>query len=246
MDTPGYDPVSMTGIVAGGANVLVFTTGRGSVFGCKPAPSHQGGDQHADVRAHDRRHGHQRRRDPRRRRRSRRSAGRSSRRSWRWRAARRRRASCNGVGEEEFAPWTHRADAVTRRGRDAGQVSRSIDPSHTISATIAVRVTGDPIRSSWSGPAARRSGWRRRSAGRWPPRSRRRAGRADCGHGPAAAGGPGGGASPACSPRSGGLACGRPGSWECCPNSAWCPRDGPPSRRGRAPADASAAWAAAC
>ncbi|HMP15419.1 MAG TPA: altronate dehydratase family protein [Gemmatales bacterium] len=39
MDTPGYDPVSMTGIVAGGANVLVFTTGRGSVFGCKPTPS---------------------------------------------------------------------------------------------------------------------------------------------------------------------------------------------------------------
>ena len=38
MDTPGYDPVCMTGIVAGGANVLVFTTGRGSVFGCKPAP----------------------------------------------------------------------------------------------------------------------------------------------------------------------------------------------------------------
>jgi altronate hydrolase len=39
MDTPGYDPVSMTGIVAGGANVGVFTTGRGSVFGCKPTPS---------------------------------------------------------------------------------------------------------------------------------------------------------------------------------------------------------------
>src|SRR6202000_1526592 len=39
MDTRGYDPLSMTGIVAGGANVLVFTTGRGSVFGCKPAPS---------------------------------------------------------------------------------------------------------------------------------------------------------------------------------------------------------------
>src|SRR5207237_2353928 len=39
MDTPGYDPVSMTGIVAGGANVVVFTTGRGSCFGCKPAPS---------------------------------------------------------------------------------------------------------------------------------------------------------------------------------------------------------------
>ncbi|OWK40594.1 UxaA family hydrolase [Fimbriiglobus ruber] len=39
MDTPGYDPVSMTGIVAGGANVGVFTTGRGSVYGCKPVPS---------------------------------------------------------------------------------------------------------------------------------------------------------------------------------------------------------------
>jgi altronate hydrolase len=33
MDTPGYDPVSVTGLVAGGANVVVFTTGRGSVFG---------------------------------------------------------------------------------------------------------------------------------------------------------------------------------------------------------------------
>jgi altronate hydrolase len=39
MDTPGYDPVSVTGIVAGGANLVCFTTGRGSVFGCKPAPS---------------------------------------------------------------------------------------------------------------------------------------------------------------------------------------------------------------
>jgi altronate hydrolase len=39
MDTPGYDPVSVTGHVAGGANLVCFTTGRGSVFGCKPAPS---------------------------------------------------------------------------------------------------------------------------------------------------------------------------------------------------------------
>ncbi|HEX3952651.1 MAG TPA: altronate dehydratase family protein [Stellaceae bacterium] len=39
MDTPGYDPVSATGQVAGGANVICFTTGRGSVFGCKPSPS---------------------------------------------------------------------------------------------------------------------------------------------------------------------------------------------------------------
>lgn len=38
MDTPGYDPVSVTGLVAGGATVVVFTTGRGSVLGGKPAP----------------------------------------------------------------------------------------------------------------------------------------------------------------------------------------------------------------
>ncbi len=39
MDTPGFDPVAATGQVAGGANLVCFTTGRGSVFGCKPAPS---------------------------------------------------------------------------------------------------------------------------------------------------------------------------------------------------------------
>jgi len=39
MDSPGYDPCSVTGQVASGANVVCFTTGRGSVFGFKPAPS---------------------------------------------------------------------------------------------------------------------------------------------------------------------------------------------------------------
>ncbi|MGD8291368.1 MAG: altronate dehydratase family protein [Desulfobacterales bacterium] len=38
MDTPGYDPVSLTGMVAGGANLICFTTGRGSAYGCKPVP----------------------------------------------------------------------------------------------------------------------------------------------------------------------------------------------------------------
>ena len=38
MDTPGYDPVSATGQIAGGANLIAFTTGRGSMFGSKPAP----------------------------------------------------------------------------------------------------------------------------------------------------------------------------------------------------------------
>ncbi|WP_395704252.1 UxaA family hydrolase [Aquabacterium sp.] len=39
MDTPGYDPVSATGQVAGGANLICFTTGRGSAYGCAPSPS---------------------------------------------------------------------------------------------------------------------------------------------------------------------------------------------------------------
>jgi altronate hydrolase len=39
MDTPGYDPVAATGQVAGGANILCFTTGRGSAYGGKPVPT---------------------------------------------------------------------------------------------------------------------------------------------------------------------------------------------------------------
>lgn len=39
MDTPGFDPASVTGKIAGGANLILFTTGRGSCFGSKPAPT---------------------------------------------------------------------------------------------------------------------------------------------------------------------------------------------------------------
>ena len=39
MDSPGFDPVSATGQIAGGANLVAFTTGRGSCFGAKPTPS---------------------------------------------------------------------------------------------------------------------------------------------------------------------------------------------------------------
>jgi len=39
MDTPGFDPVSATGQIAGGAQLVVFTTGRGSAFGSKPTPT---------------------------------------------------------------------------------------------------------------------------------------------------------------------------------------------------------------
>jgi altronate hydrolase len=39
MDSPGFDAVSVTGLIASGANVVTFTTGRGSCFGCKPVPT---------------------------------------------------------------------------------------------------------------------------------------------------------------------------------------------------------------
>ncbi len=39
MDGPGYDPAALTGQVASGGNLICFTTGRGSVYGCKPVPS---------------------------------------------------------------------------------------------------------------------------------------------------------------------------------------------------------------
>ena len=68
MDTPGYDPVSATGQVAGGANMIVFTTGRGSAYGCAPAPSLKlatntravgaaGGGHRPQLRRDRRRHG---------------------------------------------------------------------------------------------------------------------------------------------------------------------------------------------
>ena len=51
MDTPGYDPVGATGQVAGGCNVMCFTTGRGSAFGCKPTPSIKLATNHTSTSA---------------------------------------------------------------------------------------------------------------------------------------------------------------------------------------------------
>ena len=39
MDSPGYDPCAVTGQIASGANIICFTTGRGSMFGSKPSPT---------------------------------------------------------------------------------------------------------------------------------------------------------------------------------------------------------------
>ncbi len=68
MDTPGYDPVAATGQVAGGANLVCFTTGRGSVFGCKPAPSIKLATNTPMYHPHGRRHGRELRHHPGRRR----------------------------------------------------------------------------------------------------------------------------------------------------------------------------------
>ena len=66
MDTPGYDPVSATGQVAGGANLICFTTGRGSAYGCAPSPSLKLATNTALWQQAGRRHRHQLRRHRRR------------------------------------------------------------------------------------------------------------------------------------------------------------------------------------
>ena len=66
MDTPGYDPVSATGQVAGGANMICFTTGRGSAYGCAPSPSLKLSTNTRAVDQAGRGHRHQLRRDRRR------------------------------------------------------------------------------------------------------------------------------------------------------------------------------------
>ena len=67
MDSPGYDPVGVTGQVASGCNVICFTTGRGSAFGFKPAPSIKLATNNDTCQPPGRGHGHQLRRHPRRR-----------------------------------------------------------------------------------------------------------------------------------------------------------------------------------
>ena len=105
MDTPGYDPVSVTGIVAGGANVVVFTTGRGSCFGCKPTPSIKIATNTPMYERMIGRHGHQRRRDS--------PDGRTVEEVGREifekilavASGEKTKSEQHGIGEEEFAPW---------------------------------------------------------------------------------------------------------------------------------------------
>ncbi|MGY2932968.1 altronate hydrolase [Bradyrhizobium sp. GM6.1] len=57
MDSPGYDPVAVTGQIASGANLICFTTGRGSMFGSKPVPTLKACDEHANLQTPYRGHG---------------------------------------------------------------------------------------------------------------------------------------------------------------------------------------------
>ena len=105
MDTPGYDPVSATGQVAGGANILCFTTGRGSAYGCKPTPSIKLATNTPIYRAHDRRHGHQLRRRARRRLDRRTRARRSSTQILKVASGEQSKSEKLGYGDNEFVPW---------------------------------------------------------------------------------------------------------------------------------------------
>ena len=106
MDTPGYDPVSATGQVAGGANMIVFTTGRGSAYGCAPVAVAQAVDQHAAVDQAGRGHRPQLRRDRRRHRdRSTSSAQRLFQLMLDTRSGAKSKSEKHGYGQSEFVPW---------------------------------------------------------------------------------------------------------------------------------------------
>ena len=106
MDTPGYDPVSATGQVAGGANMIVFTTGRGSAYGCAPSPSLKLSTNTAAVEPAGRGHRPQLRRDRRRHRRAcRSSASGCSGMMLETASGTRTKSELHGYGQNEFIPW---------------------------------------------------------------------------------------------------------------------------------------------
>ena len=105
MDTPGYDPVSATGQVAGGANLVGLHHRARLLLRLQALAQHQARDQHADVQAHVRRHGHQLRRDPRRRRQRRGDGPADLRSAAGDRVGQASKSEELGYGEDEFAPW---------------------------------------------------------------------------------------------------------------------------------------------
>jgi altronate hydrolase len=104
MNTPGYDPVAVTGQVAGGATLVLFTTGRGSVFGFKPAPVIKIASTVGPLPADGGRHGFRRRGGA-----GRGLAGGGGRRALRadggGGVGPASKSEAQGIGEAEFSPW---------------------------------------------------------------------------------------------------------------------------------------------
>jgi altronate hydrolase len=105
MDTPGYDPVSATGQVAGGANLICFTTGRGSAYGCAPSPSLKLATNTALWQQAGRGHGHQLRRDRRRQRAASEMGAAHLRADAGHRLGQATKSERHGYGQNEFVPW---------------------------------------------------------------------------------------------------------------------------------------------
>ena len=106
MDTPGYDPASATGQIAGGANMVCFTTGRGSCFGSVPAPTMKLASNTPMYTRNAGGHGRQLRGDHRWRGDDRRDRGSASSSSFcGMPRAKRPRASSAAWAENEFVPW---------------------------------------------------------------------------------------------------------------------------------------------
>ena len=103
MNTPGYDPVSLTGLAAGGCNLIAFTTGRGSAIGFPTIPVIKIATNSVTYRAHDRQHGRQRRHH--RRWREDGAAGRPGDLRPAARVASGQKTCAERLGHKEFVPW---------------------------------------------------------------------------------------------------------------------------------------------
>ena len=144
MNTPGYDPVSLTGLAAGGCNLIAFTTGRGSAIGFPTIPVIKIATNSHTFRAHAGQHGHQRRRaSP--------TANRTVQQVGReifdlvLEVASGRRTCAERLGHKEFVPVAHRSGDVARMKPDALEKAAALPlHSHTPAAWGAA-VLADPV-----------------------------------------------------------------------------------------------------
>ena len=103
MNTPGYDPVSLAGLAAGGCNLIAFTTGRGSAIGFPTVPVIKIATNSSTYRRMRDNMDSTRAASPRARRRYNRWAGKSS--IWCWKLLPAKRTCAERMGHKEFVPW---------------------------------------------------------------------------------------------------------------------------------------------